>query len=120
MSDIERAFHIGVARLLGPWCLVLGPSSGPRSLVHGAAGATFAERQRIGARKTLVDQGRRTKDGSYSETKAALAAHRPTTVDRLGRVGGYLKVGAVVIRIVAVRILPVLGHELNDLQRAHL
>jgi len=49
-------------------------------LVHGAAGATFAERQRIRAQKTLVDQGLRTKDGlkhqvlrtkdgSYTETK---------------------------------------------------
>ena len=67
-----------VARVLGASCLVLGPSSGPRSLVHGAAVAAFAERQRIRAQKTLVDQGRRTdlapspKDGNYTTPKTAL------------------------------------------------
>src|SRR5215510_3016999 len=59
-ATAASAFHVGVVRVLGPSCLVLGPSSGPGSLVHGAAGATFAERQGIRAQKTLVDQGRRT------------------------------------------------------------
>src|SRR5262245_5091576 len=79
----SRASHIGVARVLGPSCLVVGPSSGPRSVVHGAAGATFVERQRIRAHKTLVDQGPPNRDGrstksqglrtaSYTETETAL------------------------------------------------
>src|SRR5262245_16147718 len=66
-ADPPRAVMNNVApRILPCFMRPSFPVYGPRErsdFFGGAAGATFAERQRIRAQKTLVDQGPRTKDG---------------------------------------------------------
>lgn len=47
-----------------------------------------------------------------------LALPGPPRVDRLRRISRDLEIRAVVIRVIAVLVAPVLCHELNDLKRA--
>ena len=49
---------------------------------------------------------------------AGLPTLPPAGVDRLGGIGGNLQIGAVMVKVPAVLVQSVLGHELDDLQRA--
>ena len=122
------------------WSQVRAPEpgrAGPRGVAVPAADADCLRRPRQhdadrpgGSAVSLSDRmddlgGRRRVRGEPIQARQASAPPslagrltRPARVDRLGRIGGDLQIGAVVIRVATRLVVDVIGHELNHLQRA--